>query len=52
LCGVALLRLRGAFCGCDDLTIFEQPEFFNLQVCPNADNLQLPFSIMAKSLTS
>jgi hypothetical protein len=30
LCGVALLRLRGAFCGCDDLTIFEQPVFFNL----------------------
>ena len=21
--------LRGAFCGCDDLTVFEQPEFFN-----------------------
>jgi hypothetical protein len=20
-----VLRLRGAFCGCDDLTIFEQP---------------------------
>jgi len=29
LCGVALLRLRGAFSGCDDLTIFEQPGFFN-----------------------
>jgi len=27
--GVGLLRLRAAFCGCDDLTVFEQPEFFN-----------------------
>jgi manganese-dependent inorganic pyrophosphatase len=26
---VALLRLRGAFCGCGDLTIFEQPDFFD-----------------------
>ena len=25
LVGVALLRLRRVFCGCDDLTIFEQP---------------------------
>jgi CheY-like chemotaxis protein len=25
LCGVALLRLRGTFCGWDDLSIFEQP---------------------------
>jgi len=25
LCGVALLRLRVHSCGCDDLTIFEQP---------------------------
>ena len=38
LCGVetqnfaSLLRLLGAFCGCDDLTIFEQPEFFKLIV--------------------
>ena len=30
MCGVALLRLRGAYCGCDDLTIFEQPESFNI----------------------
>jgi uncharacterized protein (TIGR00369 family) len=29
LCGVALLHLRGAFCGCDDLTIFEQPQYFS-----------------------
>jgi hypothetical protein len=29
LCDVALLRLRGTFSGGDDLTIFEQPEFFN-----------------------
>ena len=35
LCGVALfmpqrvLRLRGAFCGCDDLIVFEQLDFFN-----------------------
>jgi len=28
LCSVALLRLRVSFCGCDDLTIFEQPERF------------------------
>jgi hypothetical protein len=27
-CAHWVLRLRGAFCGCDDLTIFEQPEFF------------------------
>ncbi len=33
LCGVALfmpqrvLRLRGACCGCNDLTVFEQPGF-------------------------
>jgi len=30
-CGVALLRLLRAFCGCDDLTIFEQPEL--LRAC-------------------
>jgi len=29
LCGVALLRLRGACCGCDDLTGFERPEWLN-----------------------
>jgi len=30
LCGVALPRLRGRSCGCDDLTVFEQPGFSNL----------------------
>jgi len=29
LCGVALLRLRVRSCGCNDLTVFEQPGFFN-----------------------
>ena len=29
LCGVALPRLRVRSCGCDDLTVFEQPGFFN-----------------------
>jgi len=41
LCGVALLRLRGAFCGCDDLTIFEQPELFNSLVRLTVFSLQL-----------
>jgi len=30
--------LRGVFCGCGDLTIFEQPEFFNILLGANKES--------------